>query len=73
MARMTFEAAVSRLEEIAGLLEEGTQTLDATLQLYEESNRLLALCMQRLSEAEKKILLLKKSAENFSLEETELD
>ncbi|MBN2356608.1 exodeoxyribonuclease VII small subunit [candidate division KSB1 bacterium] len=73
MAKMTFESAISRLEEIAALLEEGAQTLDDTLKLYEESNQLLTFCMKRLSDAEKKIKLLKKTADGFEVEEAELD
>ncbi len=73
MAKMTFEVAMSRLEEIASLLEQGTQTLDATLKLYEESNQLLTFCMQRLGEAEKKIQILKKNADEFQLEDVEMD
>lgn len=73
MAKLTFESAMSRLEEITTILEEGTQTLDASLKLYEESNQLLAFCQEKLNDAEKKIQVISKTTEGFKLNELELE
>ncbi|HNS74405.1 MAG TPA: exodeoxyribonuclease VII small subunit [bacterium] len=73
MPPKNFEAAMARLEEIAALLEEGSAPLEESLQLFEESNELLAFCIARLDEAEKKIQLLSKTAEGFEVEEADLD
>ncbi len=73
MSKKTFEAAMERLEEIADLLEDGSKSLEESLTLYEESNELMTFCMQKLTEAEKKIKILSKSAEGYRLSETEVD
>ncbi len=73
MAHKTFEAAMARLEEIASLLEEGSAPLEQSLKLFEESNELLAFCVAKLDEAEKKIKVLSKTAEGLSTDESELD
>lgn len=52
---MTFEAAMERLEEIAGLLENGTQSLEQSLKLFEEGTKLAADCKNVLEKAEMKI------------------
>ena len=48
---MTFEAAMSRLEEIVRLLESGNAPLDVSLSLYEEGVALVRLCNTRLDNA----------------------
>jgi len=55
---MTFETALSRLEEIVRELENGAAPLDQSLQLFEEGVRLVKLCGNRLDEAEQKIRIL---------------
>lgn len=47
----TFETAMTRLEEILRLLEDGGAPLDQTMSLYEEGAKLAALCAKRLGEA----------------------
>ena len=56
---MTFESAMSRLEEIVGKLEGGAVTLDASLKLYEEGIELVRFCSDTLDKAEKKIKIVK--------------
>ncbi|RMI14371.1 MAG: exodeoxyribonuclease VII small subunit [Calditrichaeota bacterium] len=60
---MKFEQAVSRLEEIARILESGEIPLDESMKLFEEGMELIALCNQKLDEAEKKIQLLSRNAD----------
>ena len=55
---MTFEAAMSRLEEIVRLLESGNAPLDVSLSLYEEGVALVRLCNARLDNAEQLVKIL---------------
>ncbi|SYZ73793.1 Exodeoxyribonuclease 7 small subunit (modular protein) [Candidatus Zixiibacteriota bacterium] len=55
-----FESALNRLEEITGKLESGEATLEESIALYTEGVEIAAFCSQKLSEAEKKIMILKK-------------
>ncbi|MCS7192527.1 MAG: exodeoxyribonuclease VII small subunit [Armatimonadetes bacterium] len=55
---LTFEQAMARLEEIVRLLESGELSLDETVSLYEEGQRLRQFCQQKLNEAEKRIKMV---------------
>lgn len=57
-ASLTFEEAMKRLEEIAGLLEGDASTLDEALKLYEEGISLIRACDRMLNDAEQKIKVL---------------
>ena len=63
---VSFEQAMSRLEEIVRTLESGSATLDDSLKLYEEGIALVRACGTKLDEAEKKIKLLNVSADGVS-------
>ena len=58
MAEMTFEQAMTRLEQIVTALESGRCTLDDSLKLFEEGTSLTAFCSKQLKEAEQKIVKL---------------
>jgi len=58
----SFEAALTRLEQIVQRLEKGELPLEESLVLYEEGIRLSRLCHAKLEEAEGKIELLMKDA-----------
>lgn len=62
---MAFEAALKRLETIVQNLENGDLSLDEALKAYEEGVRMADLCSKRLTEAEKKVEVLMKSAGKF--------
>lgn len=65
--KMTFEAAMKRLEEIVATLESGKCTLDDSLQLFEEGTKLTAFCNEQLQNAQQKIMkLTDASGETFS-------
>lgn len=53
------EQNIKRLEEIAKLLEKGTN-LDESLKLYEEGCKLAKTCLKELEKAKGKIIMIKK-------------
>lgn len=55
---VTFEAALTRLEEIVHLLEEGDVGLNEALERYEEGVKLLRQSYDLLQKAERRIELL---------------
>ncbi len=66
---MSFEEALKRLEEIAGILEKGDASLDETLKLFEEGMKLSNFCQKKLTEVENKIKLIVQREGEVSLEE----
>lgn len=56
----SFEEALTRLEDIANILENESPDLATALSLYEESAKLLKGCSEMLDEAQKKITVLTK-------------
>lgn len=60
---LSFEEAMKRLEEIAGLLEGDASTLDEALKLYEEGIALIRTCDRMLNDAEQKIKILNPSVD----------
>jgi exodeoxyribonuclease VII small subunit len=57
----TFEASFVRLEEILEKMNSGNVSLDESLKLYEEADKLIVTCSKRLNEAERKIEVLMKN------------
>ena len=60
-AALSFEAAFARLEEILEKLNTGSISLDDSLKLYEEADKLIAQCNKRLTDAERKVEILVKN------------
>ena len=56
--KLTFEAAMSRLEEILRALENGNENLDTSLKLYEEGVSLIRSCSALLENAEQSVKIL---------------
>jgi exodeoxyribonuclease VII small subunit len=52
---LSFEAALKRLEEIVRRLESGDATLDESIELYGEGDRLKQQCEARLQAAQARI------------------
>lgn len=66
--KMTFEEALSRLEEIVNQLESGEITLDKSIAAFEEGQKLVKFCLEKLNEAETKVKKLTQDSEgNFNL------
>ncbi|MBJ7449599.1 MAG: exodeoxyribonuclease VII small subunit [Parachlamydiales bacterium] len=57
----TFESAFERLETILEMMNSGTLSLDQSLKFYEEADQLIALCSNRLNQAEQKVEVLLKA------------
>lgn len=58
---LSFETAFARLEEILEKMNSGSVSLDESLKLYEEADKLINICSNRLNAAEKKIETLIKN------------
>ncbi len=71
--KMTFEAAMSRLEAIVQQLEQGRIGLDEAIKIFDEGMSLYRLCQSQLQEAEKKIETLVKTENGFQLELMEVE
>ncbi|MGE5720981.1 MAG: exodeoxyribonuclease VII small subunit [Sphingomonadales bacterium] len=55
IADLSFEAALKRLEEIVRRLESGEASLDESIELYGEGDRLKQQCEARLQAAQARI------------------
>ena len=64
MTKETYSDALRRLEAIVAELERGGMDLEATLERFEESSKLLERCQSELKEAEGRL-------ENLRLPEAE--
>ena len=57
---LTYEKAMTRLEEIVSLLEKNDVSLNDSIKLFEEGTRLTAFCSEKLKNAKAKITLAEK-------------
>lgn len=57
----SFEEAFTRLEQILEKMNSGAVSLDESLKLYEEADKLITSCSKRLNDAERKIETLIKN------------
>lgn len=55
IAQLSFEAALKRLEEIVRKLESGEASLDESIELYAEGDKLKQQCEARLQAAQARI------------------
>lgn len=60
---MTFEEAMTALEDAVSRLEGGTLTLDGSIAAFEEAVKLIKICNEKLSSAEQKVKMLIESAD----------
>lgn len=56
MSELTFEKAISELEEIVKKLEAGDASLDESIKLYKRGLELYGFCFQKLQDAEKLVV-----------------
>jgi exodeoxyribonuclease VII small subunit len=71
--KLSFEKALEKLETLVTALESGEIPLEQMIERFEEGNKLLAACSQRLRKAEQKIELLKKDRDGLSFENLDPD
>ena len=57
-----FEQALKKLESIVANLENGDLSLEQALKQYEEGVKMADVCSKRLSEAQKRVEVLMKTA-----------
>lgn len=71
--KLSYEDALTQLEEIVESMESGNIPLAELLSKFEDGNKLLKICEARLKDAQMKIELLKKekSGVMFATLETE--
>ena len=69
----TFEASLSRLEEIVQRMENGDVPLEEALKLFEEGTALVSSCTKLLDDAELKVVQLTKGADGSPEERTFTD
>ena len=66
--KLTFEQAMSRLEEIVFRMEAGEAPLEESLALFEEGTQLVRRCTSMLDQAELKVTKLTVSSEGEPVE-----
>ena len=72
--KLTFEKAVSRLEEIAEKLESGELPLEESLKIFKEGIELSRWCSQMLNQTESDIKkLVKLEGKKFKLDALDLE
>jgi len=59
IAEMTFEEAMTALEQVVGALERGDVALERSIALYDRGAALKAHCASRLKDAEEKVELIR--------------
>ena len=69
----SFEAALEKLEGLVARMEAGDIPLAELVKRYEEGSKLLAVCAERLRDAERKIELLRQERGAVSLEDFDPD
>jgi exodeoxyribonuclease VII small subunit len=72
-AKLSFEAALTKLETIVESMETGEVPLADLLAKFEEGNKLLKHCESRLKDAELKIEQLKKERDGVAFAKFETE
>jgi exodeoxyribonuclease VII small subunit len=65
---INFEESLLKLEELVNLLESGDLTLEESLELFEQGQRLAALCNQKLEAAALRVEQLTSEGEIVGVE-----
>ena len=68
MKEMKLEEAMQRLDAILASLNAENVELEEAMKLYEEGVRIVAMCQKKLTEAERKISLLKITSDGELIE-----
>ena len=62
-----FETSLQALENIVSKMEQGTLSLEQSLEAFEQGVQLTRTCQTTLKEAEQRVLKLTQKDENYSL------
>lgn len=73
VSEMTFEEAMTELEQVVGQLERGDVALDASITLYERGAALKKRCEDKLKEAEEKVAAITLDADGQPTGTTPVD
>ena len=68
LKELTYEEAMSRMEEILRILEAGNNKLEDSLKLYEEGIKLYRYCNEVLDKAELKVTQFNAEKEEVEVE-----
>ena len=71
--KLTFEQALTKLEQIVQQIEQGQVSLEESIDKYAEGTRLIRQCRGILEQAEKKIQVLSQSAQGGLVAQGELE
>ncbi len=72
--KVSFEEALKRLEEIVETMESGEVDLDRMVESFEEGQKLVKLCTDKLNEVEAKIeKIIKNAPEGAVVEDFEIE
>lgn len=67
---LTLEQAMTRIEQILQILDNGQETLDESLALFEEGTKLVRFCNEKLQRAKIKVKEVMAEDESDEYEET---
>jgi exodeoxyribonuclease VII small subunit len=67
--KMTFEESLKKLEELVGMLEEGSLGLDKSLEIYENAVKLRDHCRKILEDSEKRVQKIMETADGIKKED----
>ncbi len=59
----SIEKKMERIEEIVGIIDKGEESLEKTIELYEEAMKLTTECKKYIETAEQKIIDITKKAD----------
>ena len=66
---MTFEESLKKLEELVGMLEEGSLDLDKSLEIYENAVKLRDRCRKILELSERRVQKIMETADGVKKED----
>ena len=71
--KMTFEAAMERLDQIVRTMERGDAQLDESLKLFQEGTELVRSCSKLLDEAQLQVRKIMTAPDGSPVEEEFID
>lgn len=69
--KISFEEAISNLEDIVSKLENSDTSLEDAMKFFEEGTKLVSVCYDKINSAKLKFTKLEKGADGSELESTD--